>query len=222
MEFTNEMIKELKTALKDKNLAPYHKRIQAVYLRSIQTSYKSIMEMLDVSHDTVWRLTKKYQEHGLTGLTSDARGGRRHSYMTVEEEQAFLSEQLTSAVNGEFVTIESLYRAYQDKLGRTTTKDGFYQLLKRNGWRKVTPRPEHPKKADAETIVASKNKIKTLHPRFPISELRKKSAPSRLFCIKMRQGLVGLVNWGLVGVLKTTARISQAITFANFVTAMVR
>ncbi|WP_425423379.1 helix-turn-helix domain-containing protein, partial [Streptococcus porci] len=26
--------------------------------------------MLDVSHDTVWRLTKKYQEHGLTGLTS--------------------------------------------------------------------------------------------------------------------------------------------------------
>lgn len=134
MEFTNEMIKELKTALKDKTLSAYHKRIQVVYLRSIHTPYKSIMEMLDVSHDTVWRLTKKYQEHGLTGLTSDARGGRRHSYMTVEEEQAFLSEQLASAVNGEFVTVESLYRAYQDKLGRTTTKDGFYQLLKRHGW----------------------------------------------------------------------------------------
>ncbi|HEM5196409.1 TPA: hypothetical protein U1312_001152 [Streptococcus suis] len=53
--------------------------------------------------------------------------------MTVEEE-AFLSEQLASAVNGEFVTVESLYRAYQDKIGRTTTKDGFYQLLKRHGW----------------------------------------------------------------------------------------
>ncbi|NQN95838.1 hypothetical protein HO994_07255 [Streptococcus suis] len=36
--------------------------------------------------------------------------------MTVEEEQSFLSEQLTSAANGEFVTVESLYRAYQDKL----------------------------------------------------------------------------------------------------------
>ncbi len=158
MEFTNEMITELKTALKDQNLAPYHKRIQAVYLRAIQTPYKFIMDMLDISHDTVWRLTKKYQEHGLTGLVSDARGGRRHSYMTVEEE-AFLSEQLASAVNGEFVTVESLYRAYQDKLGRTTTKDGFYQLLKRHGWRKIAPRPEHPKKADAETILASKNKI---------------------------------------------------------------
>ncbi|HEM5226494.1 TPA: helix-turn-helix domain-containing protein [Streptococcus suis] len=107
MEFTNEMITELKTALKDKNLAPYHKRIQAVYLSAIQTPYKSIMDMLDVSHDTVWRLTKKYQEHGLTCLTSDARGGRRHAYMTVEEEQTFLSEQLACAVNGEFVTVET-------------------------------------------------------------------------------------------------------------------
>lgn len=84
-------------------------------------------------------MTKKYQEYGLTGPTSDARGGCRHAYMTIEEEQAFLSEQLASAVNGEFVTVESLYRAYQDKLGRTTTKDGFYQLLKRHGWRKIAP-----------------------------------------------------------------------------------
>ncbi|HEM4768016.1 TPA: IS630 family transposase, partial [Streptococcus suis] len=43
----------------------------------------------------------------LTCLTSDARGGRRHAYMTVEEEQTFLSEQLASAVNGEFVTVET-------------------------------------------------------------------------------------------------------------------
>lgn len=56
--------------------------------------------------------------------------------MAVEEKQAFLSEQLASAVNGEFVTVESLYRAYQDKLSRTRTKDGFYKLLQRHGWRK--------------------------------------------------------------------------------------
>ncbi|WP_029176017.1 helix-turn-helix domain-containing protein [Streptococcus suis] len=71
MEFTNEMITELKTALKDKNSAPYHKRIQAVYLRAIQTPYKSIMDMLDGSHDTVWRLTKKYQEHVLPQMLEE-------------------------------------------------------------------------------------------------------------------------------------------------------
>nr|WP_265101398.1 winged helix-turn-helix domain-containing protein [Streptococcus pneumoniae] len=35
----------------------------------------------------------------------------------------------------------------------------LYQLLKRHGWRNIMPRPEHPKKTDAQTIVASKNKI---------------------------------------------------------------
>ncbi|HGK9979465.1 TPA: winged helix-turn-helix domain-containing protein, partial [Streptococcus pneumoniae] len=46
-----------------------------------------------------------------------------------------------------------------EELGRSYTRDAFYQLLKRHGWRNIMPRPEHPKKADAQTIVASKNKI---------------------------------------------------------------
>ncbi|MGT2683600.1 hypothetical protein ACVRXE_11620 [Streptococcus porci] len=92
------------------------------------------MEMLDVSHDTVWRLTKKYQEHGLTGLTSDSRGGRRRSYMTHEEEEAFLKEQLSSSLNGEFVTVNSLFKAYQERVGHKTTREGFYALLKRHSW----------------------------------------------------------------------------------------
>ncbi|WP_228062397.1 MULTISPECIES: IS630 family transposase [unclassified Streptococcus] len=159
MKFTDEMINELKTALKTKDLSSYHKRIQAVYLRATNTPYKTIMEILDFSHDTIWRLTKKYLEDGLQALVSDARGGRRHAYMTVDEEQDFLSQQLSSAVKGEFITIDSLYEAYQEQIGRKTTKDGFYRLLKRNGWRKVSPRPEHPKKADPKTILGSKNKI---------------------------------------------------------------
>ncbi|CWG06639.1 degenerate transposase [Streptococcus pneumoniae] len=49
--------------------------------------------------------------------------------------------------------------AYKKELGRSYTRDAFYQLLKRHGWRNITPRPEHPRKADAQTIVASKNKV---------------------------------------------------------------
>lgn len=63
------------------------------------------------------------------------------------------------ALNGEFVTVSTLFEAYQEKVGRKTTREGFYALLKRHGWRKVSPRPQHPKKADAKTILASKNKI---------------------------------------------------------------
>ncbi|HEM6033185.1 TPA: winged helix-turn-helix domain-containing protein, partial [Streptococcus suis] len=76
-----------------------------------------------------------------------------------EEETAFLKDQLERALTGEYVTIATLYQAYQKLVGQTTTRVGFYSLLARHGWHKVTPRPEHPKKADANMILASKNKI---------------------------------------------------------------
>ncbi|VOM71576.1 transposase [Streptococcus pneumoniae] len=79
--------------------------------------------------------------------------------MTVGEEKAFLARHLKAAEAGEFVTIDALFQAYKKELGRSYTRDAFYQLLKRHGWRNIMPRPEHPKKADAQTIVASKNKI---------------------------------------------------------------
>ena len=79
--------------------------------------------------------------------------------MTVEEEKAFLARHLKAAEAWEFITIDALFKAYKKELGRSYTRDAFYPLLKRHGWRNLRPRPEHPKKADAQTIVASKNKI---------------------------------------------------------------
>ncbi|CEX18606.1 glycyl-tRNA synthetase subunit alpha [Streptococcus pneumoniae] len=73
--------------------------------------------------------------------------------------KAFLARHLKAAEAGEFVTIDALFQAYKKELGRSYTRDAFYQLLKRHGWRNIMPRPEHPRKADAQTIVASKNKI---------------------------------------------------------------
>ncbi|VLT33112.1 transposase [Streptococcus pneumoniae] len=105
-------------------------------------SYKEIIELLDCNQTTIWRNVKKYEEFGLDSLLQETRGGRNHAYMTVEEEKAFLARHLKATEAGEFVTIDALF-----------------QLLKRHGWRNITPRPEHPRKADAQTIVASKNKI---------------------------------------------------------------
>ena len=100
-----------------------------------------------------------YKEFGLEALLQETRGGRHREYMTYEEEQVFLKRHIEAAQDGEFVTVNQLFEDYQKEIGRTSTRDGFYYLLKRHGWRTVTPRPEHPKKADAQTIETSKNKI---------------------------------------------------------------
>ncbi|COD32479.1 transposase [Streptococcus pneumoniae] len=143
MKSTKEEIQTIKTLLKDSRTAKYHKRLQIVLFRLMGKSYN----------------VKKYEEFGLDSLLQETRGGRNHAYMTVEEEKAFLARHLKAAEAGEFVTIDALFQAYKKELGRSYTRDAFYQLLKRHGWRNITPRPEHPKKADAQTIVASKNKI---------------------------------------------------------------
>ncbi|CIX54452.1 transposase [Streptococcus pneumoniae] len=120
---------------------------------------KAEIQSIFIEHKGNYAYRKKYEEFGLDSLLQETRGGRNHAYMTVEEEKAFLARHLKATEAGEFVTIDALFQAYKKELGRSYTRDAFYQLLKRHGWRNIMPRPEHPKKADAQTIVASKNKI---------------------------------------------------------------
>ncbi|WAH94452.1 IS630 family transposase [Streptococcus pneumoniae] len=159
MKSIKEEIQTIKTLLKDSRTAKYHKRLQIVLFRLMGKSYKEIIEFLDCNQTTIWQNVKKYEEFGLDSLLQETRGGRNHAYMTVEEEKAFLARHLKATEAGEFVTIDALFQAYKKELGRSYTRDAFYQLLKRHGWRNITPRPEHPRKADAQTIVASKNKV---------------------------------------------------------------
>ena len=159
MKLTNEEIQKIEKLLRDSSYAKYHKRLQIIYFRSKGKSYKEIMDLLDCDKTTVWRNLKKYKEFSLEALLQEARGGRHREYMTYEEEQVFLKRHIEAAQAEEFVTVNQLFEAYQKEIDRTSTRDGFYYLLKRHGWRAVTPRPEHLKKADAQTIETSKNKI---------------------------------------------------------------
>ncbi|CKH61580.1 transposase [Streptococcus pneumoniae] len=159
MKSIKEEIQTIKTLLKDSRTAKYHKRLQIVLFRLMGKSYKEIIELLDCNQTMIWRNVKKYEEFGLDSLLQETRGGRNHAYMTVEEEKAFLARHLKATEAGEFVTIDALFQAHKKELGRSYTRDAFYQLLKRHGWRNIMPRPEHLRKADAQTIVASKNKI---------------------------------------------------------------
>ncbi len=117
---------------------------------------------------------KKYEEFGLDSLLQETRGGRNHAYMTVEEEKVFLARHLKAAEAGEFVTIDALFQAYKKELGRSYTRDAFYQLLKRHGWRNIMPRPEHPRKQTLKPL--SRLKIKS-----QFKKKRKRFKTSRRF-----------------------------------------
>lgn len=123
-------------------------------------SFKKIADLTGYVPQTVKNQVDKYFKEGLSAIVKETRGGRHRSYLTVEQEQIFLKKILDSSIDaGEMVTTRLLFEAYQEEIGQAVPRQTFYALLKRHGWRKVTPCPEHPKQVDAQTIVASKNKI---------------------------------------------------------------
>lgn len=157
-EFSESQIQELQLPLKDRKNNAHYRKLHALLLRSQGMSLTAIGKEVGLVHQTIRNLLTRYQNGGIPAILAENRGGRRRAYMTLEEEKTFLQEQFEESLTGKHVTVKELFEAYQDKVGHKTTREGFYALLKRHGWRKVQPRPEHPQKADAKVIEASKNK----------------------------------------------------------------
>ena len=61
MKLTNEEIQKIEKLLIDSSYAKYHKRLQIIYFRSKEKSYKKIMNLLDCNKTTAWRNLKKCQ-----------------------------------------------------------------------------------------------------------------------------------------------------------------
>ena len=47
---------------------------------------------------------------------------------------------------GEMLNIHDLKAAYEQAIGHPTSNSTIYNLLDRHGWRKLMPRPFHPKR----------------------------------------------------------------------------
>jgi transposase len=66
--------------------------------------------------------------------------------MTLAEEKALLARFAKAAGAGEMLNIHDLKAAYEKGIGHATSDSTVYNLLHRHGWRKLMPRPFHPKR----------------------------------------------------------------------------
>ena len=66
--------------------------------------------------------------------------------MTLAEERALLAGFANAAGAGEMLNIHDLKAAYEKAIGHATSNSTVYNLLARHGWRKLMPRPFHPKR----------------------------------------------------------------------------
>ncbi|MEH2107414.1 helix-turn-helix domain-containing protein [Nostoc sp.] len=99
-----------------------------------------------VSKGFVRKVIQQYNRQGETGLSTPGKGGRRNCYLSWEQEKKLIDSFKEKARRGQVTTAMQIKLAYERECGFTVHKTTIYRLIERHQWRKIVPRPNHPKK----------------------------------------------------------------------------
>lgn len=139
-------VERLAERLKRANSHSEYQRIQCVLIRAtLGSSAVEIAQLLGWSTATVHVMHSRWAKEGESIFDVRARGGRHHQYLTPEQEQELLAPFVERAQAGGMLTVTEVQQAYRERSGKEVARSTIYRLLGRHGWRKVVPRPRHPK-----------------------------------------------------------------------------
>ncbi len=111
---------------------------------------EDIAKHCGVSKATVHQVISSYNRFGGAAVQTPGKGGRHHDYLSVQEEQALLAPFFARAEQGELATAGEIKHAFEARIGHVVPKSTIYRLLDRHDWRKIMPRPRHPKASQEE------------------------------------------------------------------------
>ena len=146
----------LKSLLKQAKSKSEFQRIQAVYLRAATAmTPEAIADALAWTPGTVRNIHSAFLRNGDEVFQVSMRGGRHRENLSIDEEDALLSQFIADAKDGGIIVVARIKTAYEQKLGQSVPKSTVYRMLARHDWRQIIPRPRHPK-SDPEAQEAFK------------------------------------------------------------------
>lgn len=158
-------VARLAERLKVANSRSEYQRIQCVLIRAtLGSSAREIAQLLGWSTATVHVMHSRWAKEGDAVFEVRRRGGRHHQHLSPEQEQALLAPFVQRARAGGMLNVSEIAQAYQERTGKQVAPSTIYRLLDRHGWRKVVPRPRHPK-ADVAAQEAFKKTAPSGTPR---------------------------------------------------------
>jgi transposase len=141
-----------------------YQRIQCVLIRAtLGGSAAQIAQLLGWSTATVHVIQSRWAKEGDTLFDLRGRGGRRNQHLSPAQEDQLLAPFTAKAQAGGLLHVSEIKQAMEKKVGNAVAPSTVYRMLDRHGWRKVIPRPRHPK-ADMQAQDAFK---KTPHSGAP-------------------------------------------------------
>lgn len=147
-DFPPDTVVRMKELLKNTRTLADQRRIQAVLMRALDASPpERIAAVTGLSVATVRVLHSRFLREGEACLIGrPGRGGRRHSLLTAQQAADLLASHAEAASRGEVIVAGAFHRDYERLAGHKVAASTVYRLLARAGWRKVAPRPRHPRK----------------------------------------------------------------------------
>lgn len=161
--FSPEVIDYAQILLRSTDDIWVFRRMQAILLREQEhMSSEHVSATIGLSVGWVRGWWSKVGQMGSRAFEAmeDHRGGRHHAHLTQEQENTFIAPFLKKAKEGGVLIVSPIHRAYEKLVKRKVKPMTVYRLLHRHGWRKIAPRPQHPK----ANIEAQKNFKKVLFP----------------------------------------------------------
>ena len=123
-----------------------YRRWQVIHLVQIQKMKKThAAKAIGISKVSLHGILNRFASFGPEGMPTKPRGGRLDSYMSLDEEKQLIDGLFENGEKGLIITAREVKEAAEKKLQHAVSEDYAYDLLHRQGWRKVTPRPKHPK-----------------------------------------------------------------------------
>jgi transposase len=155
-ELPEGALESLANGLKQAKTKAQFQSVQCLWLRaSLGLTADKVATAIGWHPNSVRKLQARYFKEGEAALERGGRGGRYFQNLTIEEERQLLQEFLAQSETGGILEVSRVKAAYEQALGRKVPKSTVYRMLARHGWRKVLPRPRHPK-SDAATQAAFK------------------------------------------------------------------
>lgn len=132
---------------------------QVLYLIQVgmQTSASVIAPLVNLSVHSIYKIVEGYNLKGVSFIQTKPRGGRRRSLMTLEEEKKFMAGLEADAIRGKIKSAVEIQERVRKLVKSDVSDDFIWDLLKRHGWSKKKPRPEHPKGDKNDKVDFKKN-----------------------------------------------------------------
>jgi len=123
------------------------KRWQVIYnVCAYDVDAEFLSDITGYSKANIYAIIQQFNNSKEPDASAKQKGGRRRELMSIDQERELMNSLETKALNGQIISGNDVRKVVEQKINKRVSDDYIWDLFKRNGWSKHSPRPHHPNK----------------------------------------------------------------------------